>query len=172
MEVPSESFHWSSWDSRTCYPRRAFNQQITDERRGITVLDPMSSLSLTLFRLYGQGWLENKKRVNCQPLNRKRNKGKRQPFTQYISRLWIIRKPADTCEREAWLDHWILLCCRWAIEDRFRSWTDSGQQSKNSWSTLCGQASVKGLLPPPFSRPMGYVVNGGEGRLEVGGSKP
>jgi len=43
MEVPSESFHWSSWDSRTCYPRRAFNQQITDERRGITVLDPMSS---------------------------------------------------------------------------------------------------------------------------------
>ena len=24
MEVPSESFHWSSWDSRTCYPRRAF----------------------------------------------------------------------------------------------------------------------------------------------------
>jgi len=44
MEVPEESFHWSSWDSRTCYPRRAFNQQITDERRGITVLDPMSSL--------------------------------------------------------------------------------------------------------------------------------
>ena len=23
MEVPSESFHWSSWDSRTCYPRRS-----------------------------------------------------------------------------------------------------------------------------------------------------
>ena len=30
MEVPSESFHRSSWDSRTCYPRRAFNQGLTD----------------------------------------------------------------------------------------------------------------------------------------------
>ena len=30
MEVPSESFHRSSWDSRTCYPRRAFNQKTTD----------------------------------------------------------------------------------------------------------------------------------------------
>ena len=30
MEVPSESFHRSSWDSRTCYPRRAFNQEKTD----------------------------------------------------------------------------------------------------------------------------------------------
>ena len=30
MEVPEESFHWSSWDSRTCYPRRAFNQGLTD----------------------------------------------------------------------------------------------------------------------------------------------
>ena len=31
MEVPSESFHRSSWDSRTCYPRRAFNQELTDD---------------------------------------------------------------------------------------------------------------------------------------------
>jgi len=31
MEVPSESFHRSSWDSRTCYPRRAFNQGFTDD---------------------------------------------------------------------------------------------------------------------------------------------
>ena len=30
MEVPTESFHRSSWDSRTCYPRRAFNQGLTD----------------------------------------------------------------------------------------------------------------------------------------------
>jgi len=30
IEVPSESFHRSSWDSRTCYPRRAFNQGLTD----------------------------------------------------------------------------------------------------------------------------------------------
>ena len=32
MEVPEESFHWSSWDSRTCYPRRAFIQGLTDDR--------------------------------------------------------------------------------------------------------------------------------------------
>ena len=32
MEVPSESFHWSSWDSRTCYPRRAFIQELTDDK--------------------------------------------------------------------------------------------------------------------------------------------
>ena len=31
MEVPEESFHWSSWDSRTCYPRRAFIQELTDD---------------------------------------------------------------------------------------------------------------------------------------------
>ena len=31
MEVPSESFHKSSWHSRTCYPRRAFNQGLTDD---------------------------------------------------------------------------------------------------------------------------------------------
>jgi len=31
MEVPEESFHWSSWDSRTCYPRRAFIQGLTDD---------------------------------------------------------------------------------------------------------------------------------------------
>ena len=31
MEVPSESFHWSSWDSRTCYPRRAFIQGLSDD---------------------------------------------------------------------------------------------------------------------------------------------
>ena len=31
MEVPSESFHRCSWDSRTCYPRRAFNQRLTNE---------------------------------------------------------------------------------------------------------------------------------------------
>ena len=31
MEVPGESFHWSSWDSRTCYPRRAFIQGLTDD---------------------------------------------------------------------------------------------------------------------------------------------
>ena len=36
MEVPSESFHWSSWDSRTCYPWRAFNQGLTDD--GSTVI--------------------------------------------------------------------------------------------------------------------------------------
>ena len=29
MEVPRESFHKSSWDSRTCYPRRAFNRGFT-----------------------------------------------------------------------------------------------------------------------------------------------
>jgi len=33
MEVPEESFHWSSWDSRTCYPRRAFIQGLTDDRK-------------------------------------------------------------------------------------------------------------------------------------------
>ena len=32
MEVPEESFHWSSWDSRTCYPRRAFIQGLTDDK--------------------------------------------------------------------------------------------------------------------------------------------
>ena len=31
MEVPEETFHWSSWDSRTCYPRRAFIQGLTDD---------------------------------------------------------------------------------------------------------------------------------------------
>ena len=31
MEVPEESFHWSSWDSWTCYPRRAFIQGLTDD---------------------------------------------------------------------------------------------------------------------------------------------
>ena len=31
MEVPSESFHRSFWDSRTCYPRRAFIQKMTDD---------------------------------------------------------------------------------------------------------------------------------------------
>ena len=39
MEVPEESFHWSSWDSRTCYPRRAFIQGLTDDksdRRALT----------------------------------------------------------------------------------------------------------------------------------------
>ena len=30
MEVPSESFHKRFWDSRTCYPRRAFNQRLTN----------------------------------------------------------------------------------------------------------------------------------------------
>ena len=46
MEVPSESFHRSSWDSRTCYPRRAFNQGLTDaimwERGlvGVSVMNP------------------------------------------------------------------------------------------------------------------------------------
>ena len=34
MEVPSSSFHRSSWDSRTCYPRRAFNQTLTDDSPG------------------------------------------------------------------------------------------------------------------------------------------
>ena len=29
MEVPRESFHKSSWDSRTCYRRRAFNRGFT-----------------------------------------------------------------------------------------------------------------------------------------------
>ena len=31
MEVPEESFHWSSWDLRTCYPQRAFIQGLTDD---------------------------------------------------------------------------------------------------------------------------------------------
>jgi hypothetical protein len=31
MEVPSESFSRSSWDSRTCYPWRATNQGLTDD---------------------------------------------------------------------------------------------------------------------------------------------
>ena len=31
MEVPSESFHTSSWDSTTCYPWRATNQGLTDD---------------------------------------------------------------------------------------------------------------------------------------------
>ena len=35
MEVPSESFHRSSWDSRTCYARRAFNRGLTDDSKGI-----------------------------------------------------------------------------------------------------------------------------------------
>ena len=30
MEVPKQSFNKSSWDSRTCYPRRAFNQGLTN----------------------------------------------------------------------------------------------------------------------------------------------
>ena len=34
MEVPEESFHLSSWDSRTCYPRRAFIQGLTDDYQG------------------------------------------------------------------------------------------------------------------------------------------
>ena len=29
--LAEESFHWSSWDSRTCYPRRAFIQGLTDD---------------------------------------------------------------------------------------------------------------------------------------------
>ena len=32
MEVSSESFHRSSSESRTCYPRRAFNQGLIDDR--------------------------------------------------------------------------------------------------------------------------------------------
>ena len=40
MEVPEESFHWSSWDSRTCYPRRAFIQGLSDDSQGhIPTLD-------------------------------------------------------------------------------------------------------------------------------------
>ena len=35
MEVPEESFHWSSWDSRTCYPRRAFIQGLTDDQENV-----------------------------------------------------------------------------------------------------------------------------------------
>ena len=31
MEVPSESFCRSSWDSRTCYPWRTTNQGLTDD---------------------------------------------------------------------------------------------------------------------------------------------
>ena len=37
MEVPEESFHWSSWDSRTCYPRRAFIQGLTDDETAISL---------------------------------------------------------------------------------------------------------------------------------------
>ena len=33
MEVPKQSFNKSSWDSRTCYPRRAFNQGLTNNCR-------------------------------------------------------------------------------------------------------------------------------------------
>ena len=38
MEVPEESFHWSSWDSRTCYPRRAFIQGLTDDFFSLALL--------------------------------------------------------------------------------------------------------------------------------------
>ena len=34
--MPSESFHRSSLDSRTCYPRRAFNQELTDDSPGFS----------------------------------------------------------------------------------------------------------------------------------------
>ena len=36
MEVPKQSFNKSSWDSRTCYPRRAFNQGLTNHTFGLT----------------------------------------------------------------------------------------------------------------------------------------
>ena len=35
MEVPKQSFNKSSWDSRTCYPRRAFNQGLTNNIAGM-----------------------------------------------------------------------------------------------------------------------------------------
>lgn len=43
MEVPSESFHRSSWDSRTCYARRAFNRGLTDDCVGHPLSEPFVS---------------------------------------------------------------------------------------------------------------------------------
>ena len=37
--MPSDSFDRSSLDSRTCYPRRAFNQRLTDDSPGIAFLN-------------------------------------------------------------------------------------------------------------------------------------
>ena len=52
MEVPEESFHWSSWDSRTCYPRRAFIQGLSDDILKTNPWLPSLSCSLTTFGIY------------------------------------------------------------------------------------------------------------------------
>ena len=44
MEVPSESFCRSSWDSRTCYPWRTTNQELTND--WLTLVFVVSSLVL------------------------------------------------------------------------------------------------------------------------------
>ena len=51
MEVPSESFHRSSWDSRTCYPRRAFNQGLSDDKSASSVRSYGSWVSNVLTNL-------------------------------------------------------------------------------------------------------------------------
>ena len=68
MEVPSESFHWSSWDSRTCYPRRAFIQGLSDD---ILKTNPWKEGSKEtkdkrkLFSL-GDSWTKNEGEDNVQ----------------------------------------------------------------------------------------------------------
>jgi hypothetical protein len=47
IEVPSESFHRSSLDSRTCYPRRAFNQELTDDSPERITYAPLLTTSLS-----------------------------------------------------------------------------------------------------------------------------
>ena len=81
MEVPEESFHWSSWDSRTCYPRRAFNQRLTDDSPGNRswILSFLSTEPGFVTR----SWTEEGEKEKCvnktEPFPRKeeRNRGKR-----------------------------------------------------------------------------------------------
>ena len=65
MEVPSESFHWSSWDSRTCYPRRAFIQGLTDDK----VLAEINSGSRIFKRLPPNIWKDYVMVTSCHLLS-------------------------------------------------------------------------------------------------------
>jgi hypothetical protein len=63
MEVPSESFCRSSWDSRTCYPWRATNQRLTDDWLARWFLNLGSSISSFLLAVYCRLTAKKKKSV-------------------------------------------------------------------------------------------------------------
>ena len=93
MEVPEESFHWSSWDSWTCYPRRAFIQGLTDDELAdiflflfhIThLLSPLHRISYVSSII---GWLLH---WFCQPVSLEEGRNKKRKRTKSIfSLVWI-----------------------------------------------------------------------------------